>query len=227
MITARPVAGEVDIMKGAEVSREHLGEWHWPDRVGLTTGGHAQGDLGPLAVQATDDAVHPASRLVPVVGGREVGSHCVVGVHFNDGVGDGCRAHRTPGCLLRLPVAGARLVELRLDQRVRSGRRDKQLAVGWLTGDDRKQDLVRNGRAGALDECVPEAGVDRLVPERDTHGYHRQVGNNCTGKADSDSQVGRGRGEIQAGAVEHDGGYQAELRGWAGVRDNGVRSAVA
>src|SRR2546423_7040861 len=41
----RPVAGEVDIMKGAEVSREDLGEWHWLDRVGLTTGGHAQGDL--------------------------------------------------------------------------------------------------------------------------------------------------------------------------------------
>src|SRR5437016_6256391 len=51
----RPVAGEIDIMKGAEVSREDLGEWHWLDCVGLTTGGHAQGDLGPLAIQATDD----------------------------------------------------------------------------------------------------------------------------------------------------------------------------
>src|SRR6266851_9448926 len=105
--------------------------------------------------------------------------------------------YRTPGCLLRLPVAGARLVELRLDQRVGSGRRDKQLAVGWLTGDDRKQDLVRNGRAGALDECVPDAGVDGALCERDAHGNHRQVGNNGTGKADSDGQVGRGRGEIQ------------------------------
>src|SRR5439155_3893220 len=143
MPRVRPVAGEVDIMKGAEVSREDLGEWHWLDRVGLTTGGYAQGDLGPLAIQATDDAVHPASRLVPVVGGREVGSHGVVGVHFNDSVGDGCRAYRPPGCLLRLPVAGASLVEPRLDQRVGSGRRDKQLAVGWLTGDDRKQDFVR------------------------------------------------------------------------------------
>src|ERR1700738_4387847 len=99
MPRVRPVAGEVDIMKGAEVSREDLGEWHWLDCVGLTTGGHAQGDLGPLAIQATDDAVQTASRLVPVVGRREVGSHGVVGMQFYDRVGDGCRAHGAPGCL--------------------------------------------------------------------------------------------------------------------------------
>src|SRR6266849_2853276 len=50
-------------------------------------------------------------------------------------------------------------------------------------------------------------------------GTTGRSGTTCTGKADSDSQVGRGRGEIQAGAVEHDVGYQAELLGWAGVRD--------
>ena len=62
-------------------------------------------------------------------------------------------------------------------------------------------------------------GVDRALCERDAHGNHRQVGDNRTRKADSDGQVGRGRGEIQAGAIEHDIGDQAARLGWAGVRD--------
>ena len=111
--------------------------------------------------------------------GGEIGSHGVVRVQFHKRIGDRCRADGTFGGLLRLPVAGAGLVELRLDQCVGSGRRDKQLAVCRLAGDDREQDLVRHGCAGALDECVPEAGIEQAVVERHAHGYDGQARYAC------------------------------------------------
>ena len=43
---SRPVAGKWTSRKAPRFSREDLREWHGLDRVGLATGGHAQGDLG-------------------------------------------------------------------------------------------------------------------------------------------------------------------------------------
>ena len=84
-----------------------------------------------------------------------------------------------------------------------------------------------HGRAGALDECVPEAGVDRAWRSVTPMGTTGRSGYDCAGEADSDRQVGRGRGEVQASAVEHDIGDQAERLGRAACARPGGRRAPA
>ncbi len=141
-------------------------------------------------------------------------------VHLDDRVRDGRSAHTATGCLLRLPVAGAGLIQLRFDQRVRPGRCDEDFAFEWLAGDDRKQNFVGHGRAGVRNERFPKTGINRPMDEHHTHRHHRQAGDDRERQAYAKTEAWGGGGQVEPRTIEHDVGDQATQFRWTVLRDD-------